>query len=161
MNKILRFLYSFCAVTITAAVCSYFTQTGITSFYASLELPLFTPPNAVFPVVWSALYALMIVSFYIILGNDNIFHVRRATFLFLGQLFLQAVWCYLFFYAGYFLFGLIVIVLLLWTVWMMIQRFKSMNRAAGYLQYPYLVWLLLAAYLNTGVVYLNGAAFIL
>ena len=64
MNKILRFLYSFCAVTVTAAVCSYFTQTGITSFYASLELPLFTPPNAVFPVVWSALYALMIVSFY-------------------------------------------------------------------------------------------------
>lgn len=161
MNKALRFLYSFCAVGITAVACSYFTQSGIALFYGSLELPMLTPPNAVFPTVWSALYALMVISFYIVLGNDNVFQVQRAALLFLGQLFLQALWCYLFFYLGYFLFGLIVIGLLLWTVWSMIKQFMAINRAAGLLQYPYFIWLLFAAYLNVGVVYLNGNTLIL
>ncbi len=161
MNKALRFLYSFCAVGITAVACSYFTQSGIALFYGSLEIPMLTPPNAVFPTVWSALYALMVISFYIVLGNDNVFQVQRATLLFLGQLFLQVLWCYLFFYAGYFLFSLIVMLLLLWTVWSMIQRFKQTKPAAGYMQYPYFVWLLFAAYLNAGVVYLNGNTLIL
>ncbi len=161
MNKALRFLYSLFAVGITAVVCSYFTQSGVRLFYSTLELPPFTPPNAVFPIVWSALYALMVISYYIVLGAKDIFQIQKATLLFLGQLFLQMVWCFLFFYSGYFLYGLIVMILLLWTVWIMIKRFTEINPTAGYLQYLYFMWLLAATYMNTGVVYLNGASLIL
>ena len=38
----------------------------------------------------------------------------------------------------------------------MIVRFYRIDKTAAYLQIPYLIWLLFAAYLNTGVFILNG-----
>lgn len=156
MNTIINALYSFAAVAVTAFISAFFTNSGIAFFYDTLEKPPFTPPNSVFPFVWSVLYVLMIISFYRILQNRRILQVQSATLFFLGQLFLQMVWCFLFFYQAYFLYALVVILLLLWTVWRMIKEFKSIDRFAGVIQYPYLLWLLLAVYLNIGVVYLNG-----
>ena len=156
MENFVKFLYSFFAVAITALVCAYFNSFGLSTFYPNLILPPFTPSNMVFPVAWSVLYALMVISFYMVLRAGDGTLVQRATLLFLGQLLLQMVWCYLFFYGAYFLFSLIIILLLIWTVFIMIKRFQEINTAAGNLQYPYLLWLLFAAYMNAGIVYLNG-----
>lgn len=156
MSKMISALYSFAAVAVAAFISSYFVQTGMALFYANLQMPPLTPPDGAFPIVWSVLYLLMIVSFYRILQNADIMRVQTATLLFLGQLVLQILWCFLFFYQAYFLYALIVILLLLWTVWRMIGEFKIIDPAAGNLQYPYLLWLLLATYLNAGVVWLNG-----
>lgn len=156
MNTFINALYSFLAVAVTAFISAFFTNSGIAMFYGSLNMPPLTPPSVVFPFIWSILYVLMIVSFYIVLQNRQIMRVQSATLLFLGQLFLQMLWCYLFFYQAYFLYGLVVMVLLLLTVWRMIDQFKQISYQAGILQYPYFMWLLVALYLNAGVVYLNG-----
>lgn len=156
MNKAIRFLYSFAAVAVTALICAYFTNSGKPLFYGNLTLPPMTPPDYIFPAVWTVLYTLMVVSYYLILNSSEIFRVQNASLLFLGQLFLQMVWCYLFFYSAYFLYALIVRALIIWTVWAMIGKFKNINETAANLQYPYLLWLLFAFYLNAGVVYLNG-----
>lgn len=158
MNKFIKFLYSFLAVAVTAFISAYFVDNGMALFYHQLQLPPLTPQDNVFPLVWSILYVLMIFSYYMILNSNEIMRVQNASLLFLGQLFLQMVWSYLFFYSAYFLYSLIVMVLLLWTVWAMIRKFQIINPAAGYMQYPYFIWLLFAAYLNAGVVYLNGNA---
>lgn len=156
MNNFIKFLYSFLAVVVTALIASYFVDVGMQLFYPQLQLPPMTPPDNIFPIVWSLLYVLMIFSYYMILKSNETMRVQSASLLFLGQLFLQMVWAFMFFYSAYFLYGLIVILLLLWTVWVMIRKFKIINPAAAYLQYPYFVWLLYATYLNIGVVYLNG-----
>lgn len=156
MNKAISFLYSFATVAVTAFICSYFVQTGMSDFYKALQMPALTPPDEVFPFIWSVLYVLMIVSFYRVLQSSQIMNVQTATLLFLGQLVLQILWCYLFFYQGYLLYALVVMFLLLWTVWRMIHSFKSIDELAGNLQYPYLLWLLIATYLNISVIYLNG-----
>lgn len=156
MENVIKFLYSFFAVAVTAAVSSYFVGFGMETFYHQLDLPVLTPPDAVFPVAWSVLYVLMVISFYLVLRESDDILVQKASLLFLGQLLLQMLWCYLFFYGAYFLFALIVLILLVLTVFAMIRRFKEINIIAGNLQYPYLLWLLFATYMNAGIVYLNG-----
>ncbi len=157
MQHIFKFIVSFALVALTAALSSYLSYLGIDSFYDTLQLPLFNPPRMVFPIVWPILYVLMIVSFYIVLLRQN---NQSAIFLFIGQLVLHILWCYLFFTKGLFAFGLVDLVLLIWTVFVMIKKFHDLDHTAAYLQYPYFLWLLFAAYLNAGVWYLNGAAFI-
>jgi len=156
MNKVISFLYSFAAAAVTALITGYFVAAGTETFYPQLSMPPLTPPSYVFGPIWSVLYTLMAVSYYLILTSRDDFDISTASVLYLGQLFLQMLWGFLFFYAGRFLYALIVIILLILTVWAMIRQFKIINPTAGRLQYPYLIWLFFAAYLNAGVVYLNG-----
>ena len=154
MSHILKFAISFAFVALTAALSSYLSYLGVNTFYPSLALPPLNPPNEIFRFVWPVLYVLMIVSFYIILTKEN---NSRAVMLFIYQLLLHILWCYLFFAKGLFLFGFIDIILLDITVLIMLNAFHSLSPAAAYLQYPYFLWLLFATYLNAGIWYLNGA----
>lgn len=155
MDHILKFVASFAVVALAAAVSAYFSYQGINTFYNTLVLPPLNPPNVVFPFVWRILYVLMIVSFYMILVRPQ---NQNATFLFLGQLVLHILWCYLFFVKALFAFAFVDLVLLILTLLAMIKQFYQLNHFSAYLQYPYFLWLLFAAYLNAGIWYLNGAS---
>jgi tryptophan-rich sensory protein len=156
MNVILRFSYSFAAVAVTALISAYFVETGMPVFYHQLNLPPLTPPDAVFAPVWSVLYMLMVWSFFRVLNGDQIGQVQNATMLFLGQLVLHALWCFLFFYSERFSEALLCLILLVATVLAMINGFRQIDKTAARLQYPYLIWILFALYLNVGVAYLNA-----
>ncbi|MBQ7303852.1 MAG: tryptophan-rich sensory protein [Alphaproteobacteria bacterium] len=156
MNKFLRFTYSFLAVGVTALVAAFFSNQAMQTFYPSLNMPPFSPPDYVFAPVWSVLYTLMIVSYYIILNSADSIKLQNANLLFLGQLFLQMLWSYMFFKTASFAPALIVIVLMIWTVYKMIEKFKTINKSAGNMLYPYLLWLIYAAYLNAAIAYLNA-----
>ena len=41
-------------------------------FYQTLNLPFFNPPGLVFAIVWPILYALIALSFYLILKKNEI-----------------------------------------------------------------------------------------
>ena len=155
MNNFLRFLYSFATVSVTAVVAAFFSARAMQTFYPSLDMPMFSPPDWVFAPVWSVLYTLMIISYYAVLSSADTMKIQSANLLFLGQLFLQMLWSYLFFGMGFFASAFVVMVLMIWTVYNMIEQFKTINKTAGNLQYPYLLWLLFAAYLNIGIAYLN------
>lgn len=154
MSNIFKFIVSFAVVAVTAALSSYFSYLGVNTFYPNLALPPLNPPNEIFRFVWPVLYILMIVSFYIILTKEN---NSKAIMLFIYQLLLHILWCWLFFTKGLFLFGFIDIILLDITVFIMLKAFHGLSPAAAYLQYPYFIWLLFATYLNAGIWYLNGA----
>ncbi len=153
MTKFSKFILSLALVAITALLSSYFTYNGINTFYSNLSMPALTPPNFVFSIVWPILYALMIVSFYLILNENN---NQSAVNLFSAQLILHILWTYVFFTLGYFMLGLLVLIMLVLNVLWMIKKFYGLNHLASYLQYPYLIWLLFATYLNIGIVYFNG-----
>ncbi|MBR1915609.1 MAG: tryptophan-rich sensory protein [Alphaproteobacteria bacterium] len=154
MSYVLRFVLSFALVGVSAALSSYFSYLGVDTFYQNLALPPLNPPNTVFRFVWPILYILMIISFYIILNKEG---NKKAVMLFVYQLFLHILWCWLFFAKGLLLYGLIDLVLLDITVLVMIKSFLRLDKTAAFLQYPYFFWLLFATYLNAGVWYLNGA----
>ena len=65
MQKIFKFFYSAVAVLLTAYICSQFTHAGIVSWYDDLPRPPLTPPNMVFPIMWSIIYGLLIFATFL------------------------------------------------------------------------------------------------
>lgn len=155
-----NFLYSLISVLLTAVVCSYFNRIGMQNFYSEINLSVLTPPNIVFPIVWTLLYAILVISFDLVLNHADKQKVRPAAQAFILNLFLQALWTFVFFYNAYFLVGFAILVVLDFVVAAMIKMFYDVNKTAGLLLIPYMLWLLFATYLNWAVADLNGATFI-
>lgn len=159
-NTLSRFLYTFLAVGVTAGLCGYLNDFGLNTFYTKIDLPVLTPPNNVFPIAWSILYILLIISTIMVLNTADTAKIKSALQIFWLNMLLQVIWTYVFFYSGIFLAGFFVLVLLDFITVLLIDAYFHLRKAAGYLLLPYLFWLLFATYLNWGVIDLNGNAYI-
>ncbi len=124
------------------------------SWYPFLDKSSLTPPGYVFSLVWSALYVLMGVSAGIVWGNRTS-ATRVLMFLFWVQLFLNLFWSFTFFYMQMPLLAFVVLVALFFVVVIYVIGCYSRYRLAAFLNIPYLLWLLFAAYLNVYVVLFN------
>ncbi|MFA5303379.1 MAG: TspO/MBR family protein [Candidatus Nanoarchaeia archaeon] len=154
MKKCNKYLFSLILVFAFALMGSVFTSSGINSWYDSMNKPVITPPNWFFPVIWTSLYILMGISFAWI-WCKGLKKNLTAVFLFVAQLILNALWCALFFGFRQFLFGLIEIVFLWFTILATAIEFWQIDRKSAYLLFPYLSWVLLATILNFMFVLLN------
>lgn len=121
-------------------------------FYDNLNKSSITPPKAVFRGAWKVLYALMIVSFVLLLLSPNSFNKILALFLFFLQLILNFNWGCVFFVYKQFKNALYICIALLIIVGLMTVVFFKQSFWAGLLQVPYCLWLILATYLNYYVV---------
>ena len=155
-----RFLYAFLAVGVTAVLCGYLNDFGLNTFYSQINLPVFTPPNNVFPAVWGVLYTLLIISTTLVLGSSDIAKIKSALQIFWLNMLLQIIWTYIFFYSGMFLDGFFVIALLDFVTVLLLDSYYHLRKISGYLLLQYSVWLLFASYLNWGIIDLNGNAYI-
>lgn len=122
--------------------------------YKSIQRPPMAPPGWLFPIVWSILFILMGVSAYRVAISDNP-KKRAALWLFGVQLAVNFVWPILFFNLQDYLFAFFWLCLLWVLILTMIIVFSRIDKAAGYLQIPYLLWVTFAGYLNLGVYLLN------
>lgn len=156
MQKIFKFFYSAVAVLLTAYICSQFTHAGIVSWYDDLPRPPLTPPNMVFPIMWSIIYGLLIFATLIVLLKPDGKERRKANNLFILQLLLQILWCYVFFAQGYLGLGLLIIILLDIAVFRQIVVYAKISKPASWLLYPYYLWLIFATFLNMSYVYYGG-----
>ena len=154
-EKIKNFLFSAFLVVITGGLCSYFTNWGITNWYGFIPAVAYTPPNYVFSIAWSLIYAGLTISYWRVL-NTTSEDKKYAGSLFLLQLILQIVWCFLFFYKGMVLAGFVVILWLIFTVLRMIKVFTKIDMTAGVLNYFYILYISFAAFLNLSFMYANG-----
>jgi Tryptophan-rich sensory protein (mitochondrial benzodiazepine receptor homolog) len=117
--------------------------------YENLMKPSFSPPGWIFPIVWSILYLLMAISFYRIwlsgkYGKD----VRKAMRYYFIQLGLNLIWPVIFF--RFKLYGLAFIELLLLLVFILLTTFQfyKIDKKAGLLMIPYIIWVSFAGVLN-------------
>ncbi len=150
----LLFLIITCeAVGILGAV---FTAPAIPTWYAGLKKPSFSPPNWVFGPVWTLLYALMGISAYLV-WQQGIEKpaVRHALFVFTLQLILNFLWSFFFFKLQSPLHALIEILLLWVLILVTIISFYKINKIAGLILIPYLLWVSFATLLNFYIVKLN------
>ncbi len=124
--------------------------------YMSFEQPPLSPPGWVFPVVWGILYALMGVSAYLVYNSDGKQKNKSvALTVYYIQLALNFLWSIIFFRFDFYTVALVDLILLLIAVIIMTFMFYRINKAAGYMNIPYVIWLIFATYLNVGVAVLN------
>ena len=130
------------AILIPLAVGSFSALiSGNMSLYSTINKPAFSPPSIVFPIVWTILYVLMGISSYIIYSSDSADKTK-------------ALKIYALRYQLY-LFSFLWLVILIVLICIMIKDFYKINPAAAYLQIPYLLWCIFAAYLNFSIYTMN------
>ncbi len=132
------------------------SPTGDTAWYRSLAKPVFNPPSWLFGPVWTLLYTLMGVAVYRVWRMDRSRPaVRLALGLFAAQLLLNAIWTPVFFGAQSLAGGAVVIVVLLIVLVITTARFFRLDRWAGSLLVPYVLWVAFATLLNVSILMLN------
>lgn len=150
-------------ITILIIIClgigyasSIVTQNGVQTWYPLIEKPSFNPPNWVFAPVWTILYLCIAVAGGIVWNKiESNPLAKRAMLLFVIQLILNTLWSFLFFGLRNPLVALIEIILLLLVIYETFILFNRINKVAGYLFIPYLLWVAFALLLNASIWWLN------
>lgn len=136
------------------ALSGFFTRGGVEKFDSVIK-PALMPPDIVFPIVWTLLYALMGISAARIWLAPPSQERTRSLALYIAQLTVNFFWSIFFFNRQAFGFSFIWLVLLWILIWLMIYSFGKVDKPAAYLQIPYLLWVTFAGYLNFMVWLLN------
>jgi benzodiazapine receptor len=135
---------------------SAFTAPAITSWYALLNKPSFAPPNSLFAPVWVVLYTLMGISLYLVWQKGvEKGQVKDAMILFGIHLLVNASWSIIFFGLKNVTWALLEISFLLGVIIAVITKFYKINKTAGLLLVPYLLWVAFATVLNYSIWLLN------
>lgn len=156
MKKINWFqLLTIIIITELVGVLSNLLSGNTAQIYTSIINPPLSPPPWLFGVIWPILYLLMSIAVYIIYQTPKTLDCKKAITLYWVQLFVNFLWPIIFFRFEWYWIAVGVIILLdvlvaITTVW-----FYKINKAAGYLMIPYLLWILFATYLNIGIAILN------
>ena len=121
------------------------------AFYQELARPDWAPPASVFGPVWTALYALMAVSAWLVWRAVGFDGAKIPLLLFAAQLALNALWSWLFF--GWRLGGpAFADVVLLWLmIAATLVSFWRIRPLAGALLLPYWLWVSFAVALNYSI----------
>ncbi len=150
-------LLAFIAVTLAAgAIGSTATFRNVTTWYPMLEKPTWTPPSAWFGPVWTALYFAMSVAGWRAWRNAATPAATAGVIRLYGaQLILNALWSVLFFGMRRPDLALIDIIALWLLLLVGLIRFWRLDRLAGILWVPYLLWVSFATALNASIWSLN------
>ena len=156
VSDILRLAASLIICLLAGVIGSLFTITQVDTWYLTLNKPIFNPPSWVFGPVWTFLYILMGVSLYLVLNEGIDYkYVRTALYIFGVQLILNVLWTAVFFGMESLLGGLVIIVILWFTVFVTILRFNEISKMSAYLLLPYIIWVSYAGVLNLSIWILN------
>ena len=155
MKNSLKLLLCIIIPLAIGAVSGIATTSGIDTWYVNIEKPSFNPPNYLFGPVWTTLYILMGISFYMILQAQKNELRTKAIAVFCIQLFLNFCWSFLFFKFQLLGLAFIEIILIWLSIAAMIIIFFEINKTAALLQIPYLLWVSFASVLNGTIWLLN------
>lgn len=136
----------FFASSIAAASTGALFEPG--AWYKGLNKPAWTPPNWLFPVVWTILYIAMAVAAARVAALDG---AALAMAFFTLQLVLNTLWTPVFFGLRRLGAGMFVIACLWLAVAVTTITFWQIDTIAGLLLAPYLLWATIASALNFSV----------
>jgi translocator protein len=178
-NNLIKFLLSIIICELAGVVGSIFTAPAIKGWYGTLNKTALNPPNWIFGPVWTTLFLLMGISFYLVWSKN--FTANKSTkvlkikawnswsqelwvgswqkanviLIFVFQLVLNICWSIIFFgfrQPGLAFFEL----LMLWfAILYAIINFYRISKPASYLLIPYILWVSFAGFLNLSIWMLN------
>lgn len=138
-----------------AALGGAVTAESVGTWYQTLEKPWFNPPEWVFAPVWTVLYIEIAVAGWLVWLARGFAGARAAMMAYSTQLGLNLAWSFIFFGSHAIGIALAEIVVLLATIGINVVLFWRIDRMAGWLLVPYVVWVAFASVLNGALWYLN------
>lgn len=121
--------------------------------YQTLKQPPLAPPSILFPIIWSILYLLMGISYY--LYKKNTYTDKIEVLIYYTQLLVNSLWSIIFFILKLRFFSIIWILTLVILIYTLITLFLQKYKTSAYLLIPYLIWCIFATYLTIGIYLLN------
>lgn len=122
---------------------------AMNTWFDNLQKPSWNPPNYLFGPVWTFLYALMGIAFWLIWKNATPESNKRSAYtVFALQLFLNFCWSIIFFRFQAPFIALIEILFLLAMILLTAYHFSKISKTAAYLLIPYALWVSFASVLN-------------
>jgi tryptophan-rich sensory protein len=154
-SNIIKLTLSLLLPLAVGSTAGIFTAQAVPEWYSSLNKPSFSPPNWVFGPVWTTLYILLGISFFLVWKEKRSNARDRAIKIFSIQMVLNFAWSFLFFYFKMIGVALIEIILLWMSIAAMLYLFNKIKPLAAYINIPYLLWVSFATVLNAGYYFLN------
>lgn len=118
--------------------------------YEQLYKPPLSPPSWLFPIVWTILFFLMGVASYLVYISKSE-EKEGALKLYGLQLIANTVWTIIFFAFKSYLLAFVCLLLLWYLIYSTYKSFNKINKTAGILFIPYLIWVTFAGYLNFAI----------
>jgi tryptophan-rich sensory protein len=136
----INLVISILAILLTSYIGSKYTRENTNSeWYKCIKSDL-TPPNYIFPIVWTILYIFLIICFKKVLDSKNNFII----IIFVINLILNVSWSYLFFYKKNVIGAFFNIILILLTSLLIYKENKEIRSLYIY----YIIWISFASILN-------------
>jgi tryptophan-rich sensory protein len=143
------------AATFGAASTGAVFQPG--PWYRTLRKPGWTPPDWLFPIAWTALYIAMAIAAWRVAYSGAELAIP-AMALWSWQIVLNALWSPIFFGLRRLGAGLVALCFLWVAVVLTTLAFFAIDRTAGLLMAPYVVWVSYAGALNFALWRMNPQA---
>lgn len=157
LSRTFKIIVMIVTCVVVGAISGLLTQKGVDTWYPTIEKPSFNPPNWVFAPVWTTLYVLMGIAAGLVWHEMDRQKetVKKGLTFFAIQLGLNALWSFLFFGLHNPFLAFIEIILLWLMIYETFVQFNKVNKIAGYLFIPYLLWVTFATALNAAIWWLN------
>jgi translocator protein len=156
MNNTTKLIISIALTVGIGSLGGIFTASEIQGWYLHLNKPSWNPPNWLFAPVWTGLYTLMGISFYLIWKANVDKHVKTwAIIIFIAQFALNFLWSFIFFKQHQMGWAFVEIVVMWLAILCTIIAFSRINNIAAWLLVPYISWVSFAGMLNYSVWMLN------
>lgn len=156
MKNWVKLLISIALPLMVSAAAGYFTVTGLGSWYQNLQKPSWNPPNWLFGPVWTVLYIMMGIAFYLVWRSGAAVRTKqKAMGAWIVQLVLNFLWSFIFFNQHAIGSALIEIIILWLAILVTIFLFARCSKAAAWLLVPYISWVSFAAFLTYTIWILN------
>lgn len=156
MKNWIKLIISLALPQIAGLTGALFTETGEGSWYRTIEKPEWNPPGWVFGPVWTTLYILMGIAFYLIWKSETPWLRKRpAMILWIIQLVFNFLWTIIFFNLHQIGWALAEIIVLWVLILAAIFAFACINKVAAWLLVPYISWVSFATLLTGTIWMLN------
>ncbi|MBO5480869.1 MAG: tryptophan-rich sensory protein [Clostridia bacterium] len=153
MKKAKPYIFSI-LLALTVGGLSALSTANNMNIYDKIVSPPLSPPGWLFPVVWTILFILMGISSAMIFTSDSA-QKDDALFIYSVSLILNFTWSIFFFNMQAFIVAFIILIALWLSIILTIIKYYKINKAAAWLQLPYLLWVTFAGYLNFAIILLN------
>ena len=140
---------------VVSGIGAIVTATTVGTWYPTLHKPPFNPPDWVFAPVWTTLYVFIGVAGWRVWRRARWEVTRIALMVFAAQLALNLLWSLVFFGLQQISLALVEIVILLLAIIANTILFWRIDRWAGALFAPYVLWVAFATVLNASLWLLN------
>ncbi|RZL34185.1 MAG: tryptophan-rich sensory protein, partial [Pedobacter sp.] len=150
--KPLAFIINIAITLSIGALGGWATAKSVQTWYPKLNKPSFNPPNWLFAPVWTSLYVLIGIAAYLVwIRRDRIIHLPRTIAIYFIQLILNLAWSFIFFYLHEIGFALFEILILLAVIIINAVMFYKINKWAGLIFIPYILWVSFASFLTYNI----------